>query len=201
MEDLFLVVGLGNPGSEYAETRHNIGFKAVERFGSRHGARWAEESRFRARVAKFEWDGRRLMLCEPVTFMNSSGTAVRAVADYFKIDLGRLLVVLDDADLPFGAQRLRSAGGTGGHHGLESIEQALGTQTYARLRLGIGRANGQREITGHVLGAFDADERAVLNAVLDRTAEQIECWVTAGIQKAMNEFNGGTDSADAKEAE
>ena len=201
MEELFLVVGLGNPGSEYARTRHNVGFMAVERCGARHGARWTEESRFRARLARLEMDGRRLMFCQPLTFMNESGSAVRSVADYFKLAPARLLVVLDDADLPFGMLRMKPSGGTGGHHGLESIEQTLGTPDYARLRIGIGRANEQREITGHVLGEFSGGERTALGAVLDRAAAQIECWVLSGVQKAMNEFNGGDEPAGAKEAE
>ena len=146
-------------------------------------------------------EGRKVLLCEPVTFMNASGEAVRSVADYFKIDRSRWLIVLDDADLPFGAQRMRPTGGTGGHHGLESIEQIMSTADYARLRIGIGRADGRREITGHVLGEFDVSERAALDEVLDRVAGQIECWVTAGIQRAMNEFNGGADAAGAKETE
>ena len=201
MEDLLLVVGLGNPGSEYVRTRHNVGFMAVEQCGSRHGARWTEESRFRARLARVELAERRLLLCEPVTFMNSSGAAVRSVADYFKIERSRMLIVLDDADLPCGAQRMRPSGGTGGHHGLESIEQMLGSAEYARLRIGIGRADGKREISGHVLGEFESSERAVLETVLDRVVAQIECWATSGVQKAMNEFNGGAEAAGAKEAE
>ena len=106
-----------------------------------------------------------------------------------------LLVVVDDADLPLGEIRLRAGGGNGGHHGMESVGQHLGTDDFARLRLGIGRADGAREITDHVLGRFDAAEAVRMEKVLDRAANQVECWLAAGIEKAMNQFNGVVDSA------
>lgn len=201
MEDLFLIVGLGNPGAEYARTRHNVGFMAVGEFAERRRAAWNLEDRFEARLAKAEFEGRRLWLCQPQTYMNVSGAAVRKLCDYFKIGLDRLMVVVDDADLGLGEIRMRPHGGPGGHHGLESIEQYLGTAYYPRLRIGIGRQTPDaREITGHVLGKFGSTEIDPLKAVLDRVVGQLECWLTAGIEKAMSQFNGAIKSPTAKES-
>ncbi len=190
MENLHLMVGLGNPGGEYARTRHNAGFLLVEKLAERWQARWTLEKKFHARLARTECGGRKLLLCEPQTFMNASGEAVAAVAEYFHIPAERLLVTVDDADLPLGEVRLRPKGGSGGHHGLESIEQHLAAAEFARQRIGIGRRDGQREITGHVLGQFGADETALLEKVLQRAADQAESWLIGGIEKAMNQFNG-----------
>ena len=193
MDSVHLIVGLGNPGSRYAQTRHNIGFMLVETLARRWSLSWREERKFDARLAAGSREGHKVILAQPLTFMNASGTAVRAVMDYYRAETGRLLVVVDDADLALGEVRLRPSGGTGGHHGLESVESCLGTSGYARLRLGIGRGPGLREITGHVLGRFGADEEPHVEAVLDRGAGQVECWMTAGIRKAMNDFNGMVD--------
>jgi PTH1 family peptidyl-tRNA hydrolase len=192
MDTLYLVVGLGNPGAEYARTRHNIGFMAVERFGEQHGAVWRNERKFESRVARVETAAsKRALLCEPQTYMNVSGRAVGALIDFYRLPLDRLLVVVDDADLPFGELRMRANGSSGGHHGLESIEERLGTREYARLRMGIGRQRTDvREITGHVLGKFGSADAETLDLMLKRAAAQIERWLDAGIQRAMNEFNG-----------
>ena len=191
MENVFLMVGLGNPGGEYADTRHNVGFRAVETLAGRWRAGWNLEKKFQARLAKVERDGRRVLLCEPQTYMNLSGEAVQAVLGYFRVPVGRLLVLTDDADLPFGEIRLRARGSSGGHHGLESVAQQVGTTDYARLKIGIGRQReGQRQITGYVLGAFAADEKILLEKILTRVADQAECWVAEGVEKAMNKFNG-----------
>ena len=133
---------------------------------------------------------RRVLLCEPQTYMNSSGEAVGAVVAFYRVPLAGLLVVVDDADLPLGEIRLRPGGSSGGHHGLESIEQHLGTREYARLRIGIGRQSGAREITGYVLGRFSSTEAALVDRVLTVASDQAETWLEAGIQKAMSQFNG-----------
>jgi peptidyl-tRNA hydrolase, PTH1 family len=191
VEQASLIAGLGNPGIEYAQTRHNAGFMAVERFAARRQAVWGMEPRFQARLARAEFEGRKLFLCEPLTYMNRSGLAVRAVAAYYQVPVNQVLIVVDDADMPLGQVRLRARGSTGGHHGLESVEQHLGTRDYARLRIGIGRrADGQREITDYVLGRFDASDRPWLEAILERVSLQIECWLAAGVKKAMSEWNG-----------
>lgn len=191
MENLLLIVGLGNPGPEYAETRHNAGFLLLDRLAHRWGGAWRTESRFQARVVRVRPNARQIMLMQPQTFMNASGESVRAAAEYYQVAQERMVMVVDDADLPLGEIRLRPGGGTGGHHGLESVEKHLGTRDFARLRLGIGRQEpAAREITGHVLGRFTADERKIFEKVLDRAVDQVECWLTAGIGKAMSQFNG-----------
>jgi PTH1 family peptidyl-tRNA hydrolase len=191
MDILYLVAGLGNPGSEYARTRHNAGFMVVERFGKKFSADWKNVGKFQSRVARVEARGRKVILCEPQTYMNASGEAIAPLAAYYKVPLERTLIVVDDADLPFGQIRLRAEGSSGGHHGLESIEQHLGSRQFARLRVGIGRTEREvREITGHVLGKFSVEEADLLDKVLERTVAQIECYLAEGVQKAMSQFNG-----------
>ena len=191
MENLYLIVGLGNPGKKYARTRHNMGFMVVEQLAINWRATWTEEKKFRARLARVEADSWRVLLCEPHTYMNASGEAVGLVGQFYQVPASRTLVVVDDADLPFGEIRLRGSGSTGGHHGLESVEQHLTTRAYPRLRIGIGRTESAvREITGHVLGQFSADEARLLEKVLKRASDQMECWLNDGIMKAMNQFNG-----------
>jgi PTH1 family peptidyl-tRNA hydrolase len=198
MEQASLVVGLGNPGAEYVRTRHNAGFLVVERLAARWSAAWRKESRFKARMARADRDGQRVWFCQPQTYMNLSGEAVRKVMDYYQVPLVRLLLVVDDADLPLGELRMRPKGGCGGHHGLESVREHAGAD-YARLRVGIGRrAAAGRQLTGHVLGVFAPDELELLEKVLETAADQVECWVTAGINEAMNKFNGVIDGPGLK---
>jgi PTH1 family peptidyl-tRNA hydrolase len=194
MEPMHLIVGLGNLGADYAKTRHNAGFLLVEKLAEQWQAGWTNERKFQARVARAECASKKVLLAEPQTFMNLSGEAVGALVKFYQLPLEKILVVVDDADLPLGEIRLRPGGGTGGHHGLESVTQHLGSKDFARLRIGIGRKNEAREITGHVLGKFGADESALLKKVLERAADQMACWVDAGLQKAMNQFNGVVDS-------
>jgi PTH1 family peptidyl-tRNA hydrolase len=193
MENMYLIVGLGNPGAEYAKTRHNAGFLLAEKLAERWRVNWTLEKKFNARIAKTERNEQRLLLCEPQTFMNSSGDAVGPLIAFYRVPLKQFLVAVDDADLPFGEIRLRPSGSSGGHHGLESIEQHLGTREFARLRIGIGRKDGAREITDYVLGRFSAAEAKLAEKVLTAAADQVECWLNAGIQKAMSQFNGIVD--------
>jgi len=194
MEPLHLIVGLGNPGAEYAQTRHNAGFLLLEKLATKWRCDWADERKFAARIVKTEREGRKVLLCQPQTFMNLSGETVGALVNFYQLPLGRLLVAVDDADLPLGEIRLRAGGSSGGHHGLESIEQHLASREFARLRIGIGRQDGAREITNFVLGKFDRAGTGVLEKVLDRAANQVETWLAAGIEKAMSQFNGVVDS-------
>jgi len=193
MENVFLIVGLGNPGADYAKTRHNAGFLLVEKLAADWKCDWTVEKKFRARVAKADRSGKRALLCQPQTFMNLSGETVGALANFYQLPLARILVVADDADLPVGTVRLRAGGSSGGHHGLESIEQHLTSREFARLKLGIGRRDGLREITDHVLGRFDAAETKTLEKVLERASKQVETWLDAGIENAM-QLNGVVDS-------
>ena len=190
MEDRFLIVGLGNPGAEYAKTRHNAGFMLVDLLAGKWRADWNNEKKFQARVAKTERHGRRVVLCEPQTYMNLSGEAVGALVSFFQLPLKQLIVVVDDADLPLGEIRLRPGGSSGGHHGLESIEAHLATREYARLRIGIGRKDSTRQIAGHVLGRLNSAELALMEKVLARAMDQVECWLAHGLAKAMSQFNG-----------
>ena len=199
MENLYLIAGLGNPGPGYAATRHNIGFVLVDRLAARWRAVWTLEKKFQARVARVERDGRKVILCQPQTFMNASGEAVGTVGRFYQLPAASILIVVDDADLPLGQLRMRPEGSSGGHHGLESVEQQLATREYPRLRLGIGRrSEDQREITDYVLGRFEVAERGTVEEVLDRAVRQVECWLADGIEKAMNEFNGAVTAPPEK---
>lgn len=198
---MYLVVGLGNPGARYAKTRHNAGFMVVERLARQWGANWADEDRFKARVARAQVADKRVLLCLPQTYMNLSGESVGALTCYYHIAHTNLLVLVDDADLALGTLRMRPQGSSGGHHGLDSVEQHLGTREYSRLRLGIGRrASDNREIRDYVLGRFDAQEHELWDKVLERAAGQVECWLTHGMQRAMNEFNGSIEIAGTKDS-
>ncbi len=199
MEHSYLIVGLGNPGAEYARTRHNAGFIVTERLAERWRASWTYERKFEARLTRVDQAGRRVLLCQPQTFMNASGQAVGAVKEFYRVALARLLVIVDDADLPLGQLRLRPGGSSGGHHGLESVEQHLGSRDYARLRVGIGRQAGAREITNYVLGKFGSTESTLADKVFTAAADQAQTWLEAGIQKAMTQYNGiALESADER---
>lgn len=191
METVFLIVGLGNPGRDYARTRHNAGFLLLDQLAAGWRVEWTDRRKFNARVARADRSGRRIFLCEPETYMNASGEAVSALMKFYKVPPPHLLIAVDDADLPLGTLRLRPDGSSGGHHGLESVEKHLGTRAYARLRIGIGRRTAdEREITDWVLAPFRKEELPVLEKVLQTGCEQIECWLSAGVREAMNRFNG-----------
>ena len=201
MENARLVVGLGNPGSEYACTRHNAGFLLVESLAGRWQAAWRTNEGLRVRLARSDREGRRCWLAQPLTYMNCSGAAVAGLMRYYRVSLENLLVLVDDADLPLGELRMRARGGAGGHHGLESVAEHLGTQDYARLRLGIGRRpEAGREIIGHVLGRFSRDEARLFAKVLERASEAVTCWMESGIGAAMNRFNGAVVAPATKES-
>lgn len=178
-----LVVGLGNPGREYADTRHNVGFQILDRLADRARADWRHEKRWQADVARVE----QTYLLKPLTYMNLSGQAVRAVSDFYKIEAGETLVVLDDLALPLGRLRLRKSGSSGGHNGLQSIIDHLGTAAVPRLRVGIGSATGGT--VEHVLGRFALEEREPLAHSLARAMEAIDCAQTRGLEAAMNTYN------------
>ena len=189
MVETLLIAGLGNPGSQYTHTRHNIGFMVTDLLAERWGITFCEANSFDAELVSTNIQDKKVYLCQPMTFMNLSGKAISALMRYYKIAADQVLIILDDANLPLGTIRLRPAGGTGGHHGLESVIDHIGTNSIARLRVGIGDA-GKTQITSHVLGKFQANELSCLEASLQRAADQAECWVKQGLQRAMNEFNG-----------
>jgi PTH1 family peptidyl-tRNA hydrolase len=179
-----LVAGLGNPGSEYAGTRHNIGFTVLDYFAKRAGVNFERQTKWDAAVVKLPGT----ILLKPLTFMNHSGEAVAAVADFYKIASPNILVVLDDFALPLGRLRIREHGGAGGHNGLESVIINLATEDVPRLRLGIGAAPGRGSVD-YVLSPFFEEERDAVNAMVERAAEAIKCTIDNGVVSAMNTFN------------
>lgn len=181
-----IIVGLGNPGREYADTRHNVGFMILDRIAASAGASFRADKKWQARVA-VTGD---VWLCKPQTYMNLSGESVTALAHFYKIEPSQVLVVLDDMALPLGRLRLRESGSAGGHNGLQSVLEHLGTQAIPRLRVGIGAAAG--EATGHVLGKFALAERPLLDEALSRATEAIAFAQKNGFAAAMNNYNQQT---------
>ena len=179
-----LIVGLGNPGREYAGNRHNVGFMTADRWAAAHALTF-NKIQHHAVIAK----GRSVIVAKPQTYMNESGRAVGALVRFYKIPVEQLLVIFDDLDLPFGAIRLRADGGAGGHNGMRSIIQQLGGNQFARLRIGIGRPPGRMDPAAFVLQDFTREEAAELGALLDRAGQAIDAFLTAGITAAMNQFN------------
>ncbi len=183
----YLIVGLGNIGAEYDGTRHNSGFMAVDTLAKSAGASFSLERhayRSEMRVA-----GRSLVLIKPTTYMNLSGKAVRYWLQAEKIDVSRLLVVVDDIALPVGALRMKKGGGGGGHNGLSDIQTVLGTDQYCRLRIGVGNDFSRGRQIDYVLGRFSNEELAILQPQLDKAAEMIKCFATQGPEKAMTLYN------------
>ena len=190
MEETYLIVGLGNPGKGYADTRHNVGFMVLDRLAKRQGAGWEVNKKFEAHLAKARQESNTVFLCKPQGYMNLSGQSVVPLAKFYQIPFGQIMVVVDDLDLPLGAIRMRPGGGTGGHRGLDSIQGLLGKDDFARLRLGIGRPEPDRDVSGFVLGKFAEAETGLLERVLETAADQLACWMLQGTQQAMNNYNG-----------
>jgi peptidyl-tRNA hydrolase, PTH1 family len=185
-----LVVGLGNPGRKYAGTRHNVGFDVLDRLADRHRLEW-ESAPAEAMMAK--WRAAGTLLAKPLTFMNLSGHAVGDLLRFFKVDLADLLVVVDEVQLELGRLRARPEGSAGGHNGLKSVIAQLGTEKFARLRIGVGRGDARRDLADHVLAAFDPDERVVVVETVDRAADAVELFISDGIGPVMNGFNRKED--------
>ncbi len=183
-----VVVGLGNPGSRYHGTRHNVGFAVVESLTEGPRAKWSQ-SRFQAQVCELTEGGEKVVLVEPETFMNLSGRSVRQIVDFYQLPLADLLVVCDDMALPLGKLRVRARGTHGGHNGLRDIQSHLGTTEYGRLRIGVGAP--QDEAIDHVLGRFRPSERPVIDDAVQLAAQAVIVWVHQGIGVCMNQFNGG----------
>jgi len=189
-EDLpLLIVGLGNPGRDYKENRHNVGFMLVDRLSVRWDAR-NMKIQSKAIVISTRWEGRKLLLAKPQTYMNLSGTSVQGLLKFYKLPLENLLIAHDDLDLPFGALRIRPGGGPGGQRGVEDIINRLGTQDYARLRVGIDRPPGRMDPANYVLQDFPSKDLIALSQVLDRAADAVQAWILEGLNPAMNKFNG-----------
>ena len=188
-----LVAGLGNPGETYRGTRHNVGFEVVDRLAERTGARF-ETAPADALQAKWRHPDGLVILAKPLTYMNLSGGAIRALCHFYKVEAQDLLVVCDDVNLPLGRLRARESGSEGGHNGLRSVAETFGTIEYPRLRIGVGRGDERRDLADHVLARFEPDELSGIDAAIARAADAVETWVSRGMPAMMNLFNRTEDA-------
>jgi peptidyl-tRNA hydrolase, PTH1 family len=189
----YLLIGLGNPGREYANTRHNFGFMLIDRLAVRLNAR-GMKVQSKAIVMNAHYEERKLTLAKPQTYMNLSGQSVQGLIHFYKIPLTNVMILSDDLDLPFGTIRIRASGGPGGQRGLSSILERLGTKEVPRLRLGIGRPSGRMDPADYVLQNFSRDDMQAISEILDRAADATLEFAVNGLNSAMNKFNG--DSRD-----
>ena len=192
--DLQLLVGLGNPGDRYTDTRHNVGFLALDRLAAEAGTAFRLQSRLQGELAEIGHGPQRLRLLKPQTYMNDSGRSIRATVDWFRLDPSQIMVIVDDMDLPLGRLRLRASGSAGGHNGLRSTIAQLGSQEFARLRIGIGapasdpQERKERTIS-HVLGRFRPEERPLLDQVLQEVLVGVDLIRRQGLERAGNRLN------------
>lgn len=187
--EMFLIAGLGNPGREYRESRHNFGFMVLDRLAQRLNVEFNKEQQ-KALVTTAPYEGRKLLLVKPLTYMNESGRAVVPLLRYYKIPQDHMFVIHDDMDLPFGTLRVRPNGSNGGQKGMGSIITQLGSQDFCRLRCGIGHPPGQMEVTDFVLNKFGKEDEELLPLVLDKAASCVLDFVTQGFTYCMNNYNG-----------
>ena len=192
-DEPWLVVGLGNPGKEYAGNRHNVGFLVADLLASRVGAKFGRSKRAHAEVAegRLGFGGPRLVLAKPLTYMNLSGAPVVSLAQFFKVPVENVIAVHDELDVPFGQVRAKRGGGEGGHNGLRSMSKSLATKEYARVRFGIGRPPGRQDPADYVLSDFSAAERKELDFLVDRAADVVEAIILEGVEWAQNKYHGG----------
>ncbi len=193
MGDPWLVVGLGNPGSEYAKNRHNVGFMVADLLAGRLGAKFSRHRRAVAQVAEARLglgaDAPRLVLVKPMTYMNLSGGPVAALRQFYKVPLAQVVAVHDELDIPYGQLRLKLGGGEGGHNGLRSLSGSLGAKDYLRVRFGIGRPPGRQDPADYVLSDFSAAERKELEFLIDRAADATEALIARGLEWSQNAYH------------
>lgn len=189
----YLIVGLGNPGREYAFNRHNVGFMAVSRLAARYNTAFTRRQG-KSLVTSLRLDEKQVILAKPQAYVNLSGEAVQSLVKFYDIELTQMLVCHDDLDLPVGALRLRPDGGAGGQNGVKSIIEQLGTQNFPRLRLGIGRPPGRMDPAAYVLQDFKEPDDAIMEQTVDKAVEAVETFVKHGLTTAMNKFNGAAES-------
>ncbi|HEY8549416.1 MAG TPA: aminoacyl-tRNA hydrolase [Vicinamibacterales bacterium] len=193
-----LVVGLGNPGPRYKGTLHNVGFDVVDEVARRHGVSF-ESSPAQALIARIREPGAGALLAKPLTFMNVSGEAVAALQRYYRIALEDVLIVVDDVNLPAGRLRVRGRGSAGGHNGLKSVAAALGTESFARLRVGVGRGDTRRDLADHVLSRVPPELRATLVFAIEAAADAVEVFLEASLDEVMRRFNAAPLASPAAE--
>jgi len=184
-----LIAGLGNPGREYADTRHNAGFWFVDEVARRYGGDFKYERKFQGEIARSHIDGNEVWLLKPDTYMNHSGQSLLALMQFYKIDLDRILVVHDDLDLPAGVARLKQGGGHGGHNGLRDITQRCGGNGFQRLRLGIGHPGSKEHVTGHVLSKVSSEDREAIEAAMAAAMDLLPMVMAGEFPKAMNKLH------------
>lgn len=188
-KERFLIVGLGNPGKTYEDTRHNIGFRVVKALASKYGITFRPALvRAKGSLGEGKIHEKKTQLLLPLTYMNESGMAVKKCVNYYKIAVENLIIVTDDVALPFGELRIRTKGSCGGHKGLRSVEAYLGTQEYTRLRIGVGDSN-EGELADYVLDRFTLEEQKSLPEIVDRAAHALELWLREGAESAMQQAN------------
>ena len=184
----YLLAGLGNPGSAYDNTRHNIGFRAAERAAERLGVKTGKE-KFRSLCAEAVCSDEKLLIIKPQTFMNASGEALREAKEFYRIALERIIVVYDELDLPLGNIRVNRGGGSAGHNGIKSVIASLGSGEFCRIRIGIGKPPGKKEARNHVLSRFSSDERETAAEMVEAAVEAAFEIISGGVEAAMNRFN------------
>lgn len=189
---LFLIIGLGNPGREYRDTRHNAGFMVVDRICAAFNIRLTR-LQSKALVGTGTWETQKIVIAKPQTFMNLSGQCVGSLMRFYKAPLEQVLVIHDDLDLPVGTLRLRPGGGSAGQRGLASIIQQLGTQEFPRLRIGIGRPPGQMDPADYVLERFTSSDKGLIPLLLDRSVDAMKDFLQFGLEHAMNTYNGALE--------
>ncbi|AKI94424.1 peptidyl-tRNA hydrolase [Streptococcus agalactiae] len=186
-----MIVGLGNPGSKYNDTKHNIGFMAVDRIVKNLDVNFTEDKNFKAEIGSDFINGEKIYFIKPTTFMNNSGIAVKALLTYYNISIKDMIIIYDDLDMEVGKIRFRQKGSAGGHNGIKSIIAHLGTQEFDRIKVGIGRPNGRMTVINHVLGKFDKNDEIMISNTLDKVDNAVNYYLqTNDFQKTMQKYNG-----------
>ena len=185
-----IIVGLGNPTLKYSKTRHNVGFETIDVLSKKHKIK-VKKNQFKALIGEGFVNDEKVILVKPMTYMNNSGEAVKEIVDYYKVNPNEdLIVISDDLNLDVGVLRLRSKGSAGGHNGLKSIIKCVGTESFDRVRIGVGKVPANRDVITHVLTRFGKEDRKIVKESFIVSAQAIECVITDGMEKAMSKFNG-----------
>ncbi len=187
--ETYLIAGLGNPDKKYDETRHNAGFKAIDKLASRLGVSISEK-KFKSLSGSLISGGKKLILIKPQTYMNLSGEAVSMAANYFNIEPDHIIIISDDINFPCGRLRIRAKGSAGGHNGLKSIIALLGSSDFPRVRIGVGDKKENMDLAAHVLGRFEKDDADIMDKAYEKAAEAVLCIIENGTTEAMNRYNG-----------